>query len=138
MCTYLGITLVWLVATTTTSFKLPTGQVLSGQLLSLTEMAMVVLLNNQLLSLKTIINDSPAICLLDSGATHSFLSADWCQANGLKFDSTKHFSVYLADEQEISAVGKVKCFVDLGPIKTALTFHMIQCNILCILGILFL
>ena len=73
------------------------GQVLSGQLLSLSNIAMVVILNNQLLSLKTVINDSPATSLLDSGATHIFLSADWCKANGLKIDSTEHFSVCLAN-----------------------------------------
>ena len=101
-------------------------------------MAMVVMLNNQLLSLKTVINDSPATCLLDSGATHNFLSADWCKANGLQFDSTEHFSVRLADGQEVSAVGKVKCFVDLGPMKTALTIHVLQCDIPCVLGIPFL
>ena len=138
MCQYLGITLVWLLATTTTSFKLPMGQVLSGQLLSLSKIAMVVILNNQLLSLKTIINDSPATFLLDSGATHNFLSADWSKANGLKVDSTEQFSIYLADRQEVSAVGKIKCFVDLGPMKTALTFHVLQCDILCVLVIPFL
>ena len=57
-------------------------------------MAMVVMLNNQLLSLKTVINDGSATCLLDSGATHNFLPADWCQANGLKLDSIEHFSIY--------------------------------------------
>ena len=114
------------------------GQVLSGQLLSLSKMAMIVMLNNQLLSLKTVINDSPATCLLDSGATYNFLSADWCKANGLKFDSTEYFSIYLADRQEVSAVEKVKCFVDLGPMKTTLTFHVLQCDIPCVLGIPFL
>ena len=82
------------------------GQVLSGQLLSLSKIAMVVMLNNQLLSLKTVFNDSPATCLLDNGATHIFLSADWCKANSLKVDSTEHFSVYLADGQEVSVYGK--------------------------------
>ena len=114
------------------------GQVLIGQLLSLSKTAMVVMLNNQLLSLKTVINDSPATCLLDSGATHNFLSVDWCKANGLKFDSTKHFYVYLADRQEVSAVIKVKFFVDLGPMKTALTFHVLECDIPCISEIQFL
>ena len=109
------------------------GQVLSGQLLSLFKMAMVVMLNNQLLSLNTVINDSPATCLLDSGTTHNFLSADWCKVNCLKFDSTEHFSVCLADRQEVSAVGKVKCFVNLGPMKTALTFHVLQCDIPCVI-----
>ena len=58
---------------------------------------MVVILNNQLLSLRTVINDSPATCLLDNGVTHNFLASDWCQANGLLVNSTEHFSVYLAD-----------------------------------------
>ena len=99
---------------------------------------MVVMLNNQLLSLKTIINDSPATCLLDSGAIYNFLSADWCKANGLKFDFMEHFSVCLVDRQEVSAVENVKCFVYLGHMKTALiTFHMLQCDIPCVLGILF-
>ena len=100
-------------------------------------MAMVVMLNNQLLSLKTVINDSPATCLLDSGATHNFLSADWCKANSLKFDSTEHFSVYLADEKKVSAMGKVKHFVDLGPMKTALIFYVLQYDIPCIWGFYF-
>ena len=67
-----------------------------------------------------------------------FLSADWSKANGLKFDSTKHFSIHLVDKQEVSAVGKVKCFVDLGPMKSAITFHVLQCDIPCISGIPFL
>ena len=57
----------------------------------------MAMLNNQLLSLKTIINDSPGNCLLDRGVTDNFLSTDCCQANSLKSDSTKHFSVCLAD-----------------------------------------
>ena len=99
---------------------------------------MVVMLNNQLLSLKTVINNSPATYLSGSCATHNFFSADWCKANGLKFDSTEHLSVRLADRQEVSAVGKFNCFEDLGPMKTAFTFHMLQCDILCVLGIPFL
>ena len=110
---------------------------MSGQLLSLSKAAMVVMLNNQLLSLKTVINDNPATCLLDSGATHNFLSADWYKANGLKFDSTEHFSVYLAFGQEVTAVRKFKCFVDLDPIKTALAFYVLQCDIPRVLGIPF-
>ena len=80
------------------------------------------MLNNQLLSLKTVINDSPATFLLDSGATHNFLSADWCKANGLKFDSTEHFSVHLADRQEVSAVGKVKVLCGFKPYENCINF----------------
>ena len=101
-------------------------------------MAMLVMLNNQLLSLKTVINNSTATCLLDSGETQDFLSADCCQANSLEFNSTEHFSIYLADKQEVSAVGKVKCFVYLGPMRTVLTFHVLQCDISCVLVIPFL
>ena len=96
------------------------------------------MLNNQLLSLKTAINDSPATCLLDSGAAHNFLSADWCQTNGLKLDSTEHFSIHLADGQEVSSVGKVRCFMHFGATKTAFTFHVLQYDIPCILAILLL
>ena len=46
-------------------------------------MDMVVILHNQLLSLKSVINDSPATRLLNSGETHNSLSEDWCQAIGL-------------------------------------------------------
>ena len=98
----------------------------------------MVMLSNQLLSLELMINDSSATCLLDSGASHNFLSLDWCQANGLRWDSAEQFGVHLADGQEVPAVGKVKCFVDLGPMKTALTFHVLQCDIPCVLGIPFL
>ena len=83
------------------------GQVLSGQLLSLSKTAMVVMLKNQLLSLKTLVNDIPTTCLLDCGATHNFLSVDWYQANGLKFNSNEHFGVYSSDRQEVSAVEKL-------------------------------
>ena len=92
------------------------------------------MLNNQLLSLKIVINNSPAICFLDIGATYSFLLADWCQANSLEFDSTEYFIVYLADGQGVSAVKNIKFIVDLGPKKTVLTFSMLQCDIPYVLG----
>jgi len=99
---------------------------------------MVVMLSNQLLSLDTTIGDRQATCLLDSGASHNFLSADWCQVGGLVYESSKHFDVRLADGQEVPAIGKIRCLVDLGPMKTALTFHVLQCDIPCVLGIPFL
>ena len=101
-------------------------------------MAMVIMMNNQILRIKIVIYDSLETCLLDSSAIYNFLWADWCQTNGLKIDSTEHLSVYLADGQEVSAVGKLKCSVDLGPIKTGLTFHLQQCDIPCVLRTPFL
>ena len=49
-----------------------------------------------------------------------------------------HFSIRLADGQNTFAMGKVKCIVELGPIKSALTFHVLQCDIPCVLEIPFL
>ena len=34
-------------------------------------------------------------------------------------------------------LGKFICFVDLGPMKIALTFYVLDCNIPCVLGIPF-
>ena len=39
---------------------------------------------------------------------------------------------------EVPAVGKVCYFVDLGPMKTALMFYVLDCNVPCVLGIPFL
>ena len=44
----------------------------------------------------------------------------------------------MADRLEVPAVGKAHCFVDLGPMKTALTFYVLDCNVSCELGIPFL
>ena len=68
----------------------------------------------------------------------NFLALDWCQKNKLKVENGETFGVWLADGLEVPAVSKVRCFVDLGPIKTALTFYVLDCNIPCVLGIPFL
>ena len=75
---------------------------------------------------------------LYSGALHELFSVNWCEQNGLKHEQGKWFSVLLADGQEVSAVGKLRCLVYLGPIKTVLTFHVLYCNVPCILGLLVL
>ena len=78
------------------------------------------------------------VCLLDSGASHNFVSVGWCKANALEFGDCAQFGVRLADGQEIQAIGKFRCFVDLGPMKTALDFHVLECDVPCVLGIPFL
>ena len=50
----------------------------------------------------------------------------------------KWFSVQLVDGQEVPAVGKLFCLVDLRPLKTALTSYVLDCNISCVLGLSFL
>ena len=99
---------------------------------------MVIALYNYLISLKTIICGKSAEYLLDSGASHNFLALDWCYKNELRVKNGETFRVWLADGLEVPAVGKVRCFVDLGPIKTVLTFYILDCNILCVLCIPFL
>ena len=99
---------------------------------------MVIVLHNQLISLKTTIFGKSAECLLDSGASHNFVALDWCQKNELKIENGKTFGVRLADGLDVLAVGKVRCFVNLRPMKTALTFCVLDCNVPCVPGIPFL
>ena len=99
---------------------------------------MLIALHNQLINLKTTICGKSAECLLDSGALHNFLALDWCQKNELKVENGETFEVQLADGLDVPAFGKVHCFVDLGSMKTALTFCVLDCNLPCVLGIPFL
>ena len=99
---------------------------------------MVIVLNELLIKLRTLVDRKSAVCLLDSGALHNFFSVNWCEQNGLEYKEGKWFSVQLADGQEVPAVGKLCCLVDLGPMKTALTFYVLDCNIPCVLGLPFL
>ena len=99
---------------------------------------MVVVLNDSLITLRTLVAGKSADCLLDSGASHNFLSASWCRDNSLEFEEGDWFSIKLTDGQEVPAIGKVRSFVDLGPMTTALTFYVLDCNVPCVLGIPFL
>ena len=99
---------------------------------------MVIVLNESLIKLRTLVDGKSAVCLLDSGVSHNFFSVNWCEQNGLEYKQGKWFSVQLADGQEVPAVGKLHCLVDLGPMKTALTFYVLDCNIPCVLGLPFL
>ena len=56
----------------------------------------------------------------------------------LKVENGKIFGVQLADGLKVPAVGKMRCFIDLEPMKIAITFYVLDCNVPCILGILFL
>ena len=75
---------------------------------------------------------------MDSGALHNLLALDWCYKNDLKLKNGETFGLWLADRLEVPTVGKVCCFIDLGPMKIALTFYVLDCNIPCVLGIPFL
>ena len=99
---------------------------------------MVIVFNELLLMLRTLVDGKFADCLLDSGALHNFLSVNWCESNGLEYKQGKWFSVQLADGQEVPAGGKLYCLVDLGPMKTVLTFYILDCNVPCVLGLYFL
>ena len=55
-----------------------------------------------------------------------------------KVENDETFGVQLADRLEVLAVGKMYCFVNLGPMKTSLTFYVLNYNIPCVLGIPFL
>ena len=73
---------------------------------------------------------------LDSWALHNLLALDWCNKNGLEIENSETFGVQLANRLEVPAVDKIHCFVDLGPMKTAIIFYILDCNVPCVLGIL--
>ena len=98
---------------------------------------MVIVLNELLVKLRMLVDRKSAVHLLDNGASHNFFSVNWCEQNGLEYKEGKWFSIQLVDEQEVPAVGKLYCLVDLGPIKTELTFYILYCNIPCVLGLSF-
>ena len=99
---------------------------------------MVVVLNESLINLRTLVAGKSVDCLLDSGASHNFVSIEWCKQNALEYKKGDWFSVQLADGQEVPAVGRLCCFVDLGPLEIALTFYVLDCNVPCVLGLPFL
>ena len=99
---------------------------------------MVIVLNESLINLRTLVDKKSTTCLLDSGASYNFFSVNWCDQNGLEYKQGKWFSVQLVDGQKVPTVGKLCCLVDLGPMKTALTFYVLYYNALCVLGLPFL
>ena len=94
---------------------------------------MVIVLNESLLKLQTLVDGKSTSCLLDSGALHNFFSINWCKQNDLEYEHSKWFNVQLEDGHEVPAVGKLCCLVDLGLMKTVLTFYILGCNVPCVL-----
>ena len=86
----------------------------------------------------TLVDGKSTDCLLDSGASHNFFSVNWYDQTGLEYKWGKWFYIQLEDEQEVPEIGKLHYLVDLGPMKTVLTIYILDCNILCILGLYFL
>jgi len=76
---------------------------------------MAVIVDGSLLHIEASIGGEFANCLMDSGASHNFLSSNWCEIHGLEPEVIDHFEVRLADGQEVSATGKICCTVDFGP-----------------------
>ena len=67
---------------------------------------------------------------------HNFFSLNWSNKNGLEYKWGKWFSVVLSDGQEVLAVGKLCCPIDLGPMKIVLTFYVLDCYVQFSLGLL--
>ena len=57
---------------------------LHRQLLSCTGSAMTVILDHSLLHLNIGLAGNQTECLLDSGATHNFISSQWCSDQGVE------------------------------------------------------
>ena len=76
--------------------------------------------------------------LLDSRVFYSFLALNWYWIIDLKVEKGETFGVWLADRLEVSKVCKVCCFFDLGTMKIAPIFCLLNCNVPCVMGIPFL
>ena len=96
---------------------------------------MFITLNELLINFKTLVDGKYNDYLLDHGVLHNFFSVNWCDQNGLENEWGKWFSIQMAEGQEVPAVSKLRCLVDLGPMKAALTFYVLNCNLLCLLGL---
>ena len=46
---------------------------------------MVIMLNELLIKLRTLVDGKSTVCLLDSGASYNFFSVNWCEQNGLEY-----------------------------------------------------
>ena len=57
---------------------------------------MVIILNELLIKLRTLVDRKSVDCLLDSGASHNFLSVNWYDQNGFDYEKGKWFSDQLA------------------------------------------
>ena len=77
--------------------------------------------------------------LLDSGASHNFLSVDLVHTLGLEPVSAESVVVRLADGSTLNTVGIVLLEVTLAVgLVVPVTFHVLDCNLGCILGLPFL
>lgn len=75
--------------------------------------------NGRLLLFDGLIQGSPATVMVDTGATRSFASAEWCEAVGLSMVAIDAHHVRLANGSEQSIPGVVpKAHIKIGKIKT--------------------
>ena len=99
---------------------------------------MVIPFNELLINLQTLVDGKSADCLLNNGISHNIFSVNCCDKNGLEYKWGKWFIVKLVDGQGVPAVSKLCCLVNLGPIKRALIFYVLDYNVLCLLELYFL
>lgn len=101
-------------------------EVFDCNMVSLMVSPMVSLVNNTM-SLHGLIGDVPIAILIDSGASHNFISPYVISALGLSCDYHRKFLVRLGDGHQISTVGKCEAFpLQLAEITFSTEAHILE------------
>ena len=95
---------------------------------------MTVIFDHSLLHLIIGLAGNQTDFLLDSGATHNYISNYWCSNQGIEVLSGSQFDIRLADQQTVPGVRTCLLLAALGPFNTVLRFYIIDSDVPNILG----
>lgn len=100
---------------------------------------MLVTVPSKLIRLQGSIKGKPEVLLIDSGASHNFISLRVCRKLALDVVKSPSINVKLADSSVIQTCGQVQVEVLFGEqVKVQLTFEVLDCEIDGVLGMPFL
>ena len=94
-------------------------------------------LSESLLCIAGSINDKRLSFLLDTGATHNFLSMSVAEMLGIGLKSSSCGSVRLADGSTIDCNKYAEVIVSFGTTQSLLRFEVLDCKVVPILGMPF-
>ena len=94
-------------------------------------------LSESLLCIAGSINNKQLSFLLDTGATHNFLSMSVAEMLGIGLESSSCGSVRLADGSTIECNKYAEVIVSFGTTQSLLRFEVLDCKVVPILGMPF-
>ena len=110
-----------------------------GDLLSCDDGTMIVAVASNLIRIAAAIDSKRVSMLLDSGASHNFLSLELVGKLGIDVAPAAAISVRLADGSELTTSGVVTVPVRFAEaLQLNIEFHVLQFGLDCVLGMPFL